>query len=637
MERNYVASILLIVVCSACYDFSLPKRATMSDSGLDGAAGFGQSTDFGSGNYPVGGNNEVVVPNGDRTAASGGASGGGPEACSTEGEMRCAAAAGQREQCSGGFWTSAEPCAQGEVCSKPSGAQAPQCQAVAEVCRGSAGKPVCDGEGTMYKCNAQGVAESTVKCSSIRLCESGTANGKCATCIPNEFRCTGVHLERCAEDGQSYEKVKDCENAALCKASLGECTEAACVADKYVCEGDVLQKCKADSVALETVKTCKAGLCDAKDGQCDICVPGTQSCDDAKTAIMTCNTSGQKYDKVACSGGTTHCVGAGKCVQCASDIDCPTPGNCKVKYCNLATGSCEPQVAPARTSCSGGLCDESGACVKCLRDSDCTSSSAKYCVKGECNACSPNGQNTCPLCKKCSAQGTCVNQSKGEDLNNDCPSSGQSSECANGSCNGSGACGVVAVNTACGTCQACDSAGTCAFVKSGSDPNSDCDPVSGQQSSSSSCKDGYCDGKGGCRTTTATKCYRDKDGDGYGDPTSYSNYCSSCPSTEWISNNKDCYDSNANAKPGETEYYEINRGDLSFDYNCDNKQEKKYPSFTNQTCASTCTSDGKCQPKSGAPATACGERNSECSPNNCSSAGASSCAAFVGWNAQACR
>lgn len=38
----------------------------------------------------------------------------------------------------------------------------------------------------------------------------------------------------------------------------------------------------------------------------------------------------------------------------------------------------------------------------------------------------------------------------------------------------------------------------------------------------------------------------------------------------------DCYDSNASAKPGQTAFFSTNRGDLSFDYNCNGKQQYLY-------------------------------------------------------------
>lgn len=63
--------------------------------------------------------------------------------------------------------------------------------------------------------------------------------------------------------------------------------------------------------------------------------------------------------------------------------------------------------------------------------------------------------------------------------------------------------------------------------------------------------------------------YADADADGYGTSTA-SQVCSgaSLPAG-YVSNNTDCYDSNANAKPGQTGWFTTNRGDGSFDYNCD--------------------------------------------------------------------
>lgn len=79
-------------------------------------------------------------------------------------------------------------------------------------------------------------------------------------------------------------------------------------------------------------------------------------------------------------------------------------------------------------------------------------------------------------------------------------------------------------------------------------------------------------------------CYTDADQDGYGTGSAYS--CTdnaTCSSVTWASggagatavsghfasNNTDCYDSNANAYPGSTYCGTVNRGDGSYDYNCD--------------------------------------------------------------------
>jgi len=46
-----------------------------------------------------------------------------------------------------------------------------------------------------------------------------------------------------------------------------------------------------------------------------------------------------------------------------------------------------------------------------------------------------------------------------------------------------------------------------------------------------------------------------------------------------VTTSTDCYDSNANAKPGQTSFFSANRGDGSFDYDCDGKE---YDSFSSQ-------------------------------------------------------
>jgi len=60
--------------------------------------------------------------------------------------------------------------------------------------------------------------------------------------------------------------------------------------------------------------------------------------------------------------------------------------------------------------------------------------------------------------------------------------------------------------------------------------------------------------------------YRDADADGYGNPSITTSSCTQ--PAGYVSNNTDCYDSNANAKPNQTNCYSSHRGDGSFDYDC---------------------------------------------------------------------
>jgi len=67
--------------------------------------------------------------------------------------------------------------------------------------------------------------------------------------------------------------------------------------------------------------------------------------------------------------------------------------------------------------------------------------------------------------------------------------------------------------------------------------------------------------------------YADLDGDGFGDPATATDGCS-VPAGH-VDNGDDCYDDNAAAKPGQTGYFTVDRGDGSFDYDCSSAAESK--------------------------------------------------------------
>jgi hypothetical protein len=66
--------------------------------------------------------------------------------------------------------------------------------------------------------------------------------------------------------------------------------------------------------------------------------------------------------------------------------------------------------------------------------------------------------------------------------------------------------------------------------------------------------------------------YADQDGDGYGNPDDTKMACSA-PSG-YVANDKDCYDQNSDANPGQSGGFERDRGDGSFDYDCNGQEEK---------------------------------------------------------------
>jgi hypothetical protein len=76
---------------------------------------------------------------------------------------------------------------------------------------------------------------------------------------------------------------------------------------------------------------------------------------------------------------------------------------------------------------------------------------------------------------------------------------------------------------------------------------------------------GIVDAGGGCDSPSTY--YADTDGDGFGD---HNAALEACAQPEgYVENADDCYDGNEAAKPGQTEWFAVERGDGSFDYDCD--------------------------------------------------------------------
>jgi hypothetical protein len=370
--------------------------------------------------------------------------------------------------CQSGFWTPASECGEGEVCAAGEGNGA-ACLGVASICRGSPGAVVCDAKGVLYHCGPDGVIKSTESCPSARHCQVGLAGDGCANCVPGEFRCTGDKLEHCDANGMQYTMVDACA-AGSCDASAGVCKGKACTEKRTMCRGDVLFACAQGDAEYREVEKCKPGLCNASKGACDACLSGQTACD-GETSVK-CSTDGTKEERVDCSSKSSHCVGAGNCVSCARDSDCPDPGVCKRAYCDLAKGMCEPQAQLAGTMCPEGVCSSSGACVGCNTAADCP-------APGDCQV------------KQCDAAGSCKPKSapRGQTCGGGgkCDESGHCAACiADGDCPEPPACQVRHCETASGQCMpspapkgtkceagVCDANGNCA----GCNADSDCPAV----------------------------------------------------------------------------------------------------------------------------------------------------------------
>ena len=93
-----------------------------------------------------------------------------------------------------------------------------------------------------------------------------------------------------------------------------------------------------------------------------------------------------------------------------------------------------------------------------------------------------------------------------------------------------------------------------------------------------------CDGKvneqgaQGCKTR-----YPDADGDSYGANVSGKCTCGKVAGYS-VENNKDCYDGNKHARPGQGSWFTSHRGDGSFDYDCDGSETRKH-TLTGGNCS----------------------------------------------------
>ena len=101
--------------------------------------------------------------------------------------------------------------------------------------------------------------------------------------------------------------------------------------------------------------------------------------------------------------------------------------------------------------------------------------------------------------------------------------------------------------------------------------------------------------------SSPTTYYRDNDGDGYGNINVTSSACA-LPSG-YVSDDTDCYDNNFNAHPGQAGWFTTDRGDGSFDYNCDGFETEQSFHHRARTrsggCIGNCCSQGRELPSRG--------------------------------------
>ncbi len=148
-----------------------------------------------------------------------------------------------------------------------------------------------------------------------------------------------------------------------------------------------------------------------------------------------------------------------------------------------------------------------------------------------------------------------------------------------------------------------------------------------------------CDGTADESPVDGTTYYLDSDTDGYGDPDTSQVACEK-PSS-YVTNSSDCYDGNKKANPDQTDWFTGDRGDGSYDYDC-NKLEEKETEDLGQCVGETDEGELECELEQAGwdgSAPACGDR--ETWINSCTArvdaAGSSSCSASGSRETMACR
>lgn len=442
----------------------------------------------------------------------------------------------------------------------------------------------CDVPGNDGDCN--GVLNEGCPCTNDETQACGTDAGNCEkgtqTCVGGQWgACVGEvapeAVDTCAEgDDADCNEVPN-ENCECINGQSQECGSAVgnCEKGTQTCQDGVWGPCEGE-VQAEAADTCVA----ADDADCDGSPNEGCDCTDGQTRGCG-DTCGMQ------SCGTDHtwetCSGGGECTVGEVQTDTVVCGNCGSQARRRTCGS----------ECAWGDWENVGACIG----------------QGECAPGGTPQQHTVPCGTKCGAQtetrtctatcswgawtpvGTCTGEGSCS------PGAVQAaSSVACGACNGTQARRQVC-NSSCGwnnpepvgMCLGdgairCDSSdikkrqicgdggawlahdqctGDCRQCSNGTCVNSPAG-VAGP-GCSGQCQ--TCQAGASCATATATTCYTDGDRDGYGKPGTGVTVCGAC-STGQSTNATDCYDNNVNARPDQTAYFSVHRGDNSFDYNC---------------------------------------------------------------------
>jgi hypothetical protein len=235
-----------------------------------------------------------------------------------------------------------------------------------------------------------------------------------------------------------------------------------------------------------------------------------------------------------CAGtcsGTRSCNFPGQTTSCGSAW-CNAPDQ-PAKFVCDGTGGC----SPLTSQCTDYICNPANSQCRtnCAADSDCLP--GDYCTAT--NQCAPQKGNGL-LC-------------------------GRGAECQSGSCPTPPAGSAVCCATNCPAPEICNMAG-----------------MEGQ------C---VCPGMPCAAGISCQVFYRDADADGYGNPNMIKAACSNAQPAGYVADNTDCDDSDSNAHPGQTAFFDHASNGGLFDYNCNGVKEKGVPEEPGAACV-FCNSTG---------------------------------------------
>ena len=229
------------------------------------------------------------------------------------------------------------------------------------------GGTVCDGAGNCGTCTQDSQCPAGGACQ-VAKCTTGTCGFIAAPAgdLPAGSQLAG-DCQKLTCNGTTQTPVSVADNSDLPADDGNECTLDTCTAGVVDHSGKPL----GTPLVAQTPNDCKTRVCNGSGGQTDEANALDLPLDDGnqcttQTCVGTVPTTTPTAPGSPCTVGGTVCDGAGICVACILDTDCPTTGAgaCQVPVCT--TGTCGFGPAPAADLPAGS--QVAGNCQKLTCD-----------------------------------------------------------------------------------------------------------------------------------------------------------------------------------------------------------------------------------------------------------------------------